>query len=59
MAVQENDQVMAFFNDAIQDDNVCIVLEETKTPEYPKLGLAWKYHQALHKQCMFQTVNQN
>ncbi len=50
---------MAFFNDAIQDDNVCIVLEETKTPEYPKLGLACKYPQALYKQCMFQTVNQN
>mmetsp|Transcript_9044 Transcript_9044/g.19280 ORF Transcript_9044/g.19280 Transcript_9044/m.19280 type:complete len:100 (+) Transcript_9044:1008-1307(+) len=46
---------MAFFNEAIQDDNVCVVLEEAKTPEYPELGLAWKCHQALYNRYMFQT----
>ncbi len=54
-AVQENFWVMAFYNEEIQDDDVCIVLEEAKTSEYPELGLAWKCHQPLYNWYMFQT----
>ncbi len=34
--------VMAFYNEAILDDDICIILEEAKTIKYPELGLAWR-----------------
>ncbi len=41
MAIRDND-VMAFYNEAMQDDRVSIVLDEAKTNKYPDLSLAYK-----------------
>ncbi len=41
MAVRD-DEVMAFYNEAMQDDCASIVLKEAKTNKYPDLSLAYK-----------------
>eukprot|EP00569_Conticribra_weissflogii_P005694 CAMPEP_0171331430 /NCGR_PEP_ID=MMETSP0878-20121228/2695_1 /TAXON_ID=67004 /ORGANISM="Thalassiosira weissflogii, Strain CCMP1336" /LENGTH=646 /DNA_ID=CAMNT_0011831961 /DNA_START=222 /DNA_END=2162 /DNA_ORIENTATION=+ len=53
LAVKDNDRVMAFYNEAIQDDKASIVLEEAKTEEYSDLGLAYKCYQALQNRYLF------
>ncbi len=48
--VHENDQVMAFFDEAILDDNAAIILEEAKVEGYEELGLAYICHIAIQNQ---------
>ncbi len=38
-AVKDDDQVMAFYNEAILDDKASIVLEDAKTADYAKWDL--------------------
>ncbi len=45
-------ELSAFYNEAIQDDNVCIVLEVA--PEYTESDPACRCQQALKNQWMFQ-----
>ncbi len=51
--VHENDQVMAFFNEAILYDYAAVVLEEAKVEGYEKLGLVNICHKAIQNCYMF------
>ncbi len=53
LAVGDNDPVMAFYNEAILDNNASIVLKDAKTAEYSELGLAYKCYQALQNRYLF------
>lgn len=43
----ENDQVKAFFNEAILDVETAIMLEEANVPQYKDLGMVYLYHRAI------------
>ncbi len=49
----QKDQVMAFFNEAILDNDTAIVLEEAKVEGYVELGLAYICHKVIQNQYMF------